>query len=179
RRRPPPLPARRLRAGERDAGAGVRQGDGAPDLVPRPVTRAGAAAADGRAARGRSRRQGRAAASGRGSGTAAAAGPGRGPASRRSGAGAHQLARPARRIAAGTRIARITVASASTATATPTPSICTKTTCAVPYAAKERARITPAAVISGPPWRSPAATAVSVSPVRRYSSVIRESRNTS
>lgn len=40
------------------------------------------------------------------------------PDSRRSGAGAHQLARPPMRMAAGTRIARITVASTSTATAT-------------------------------------------------------------
>src|SRR6266511_2057790 len=99
--------------------------------------------------------------------------------SRRSGRGAHQLALPARRMNAGTSSARIRVASTTIASALPIPNSFRKVTCEVAKAMNTIAS-SAARVVTMRPLRSrPVATDEIVSPLRSYSSLIRESRKTS
>src|SRR5207245_2293115 len=89
---------------------------------------------------------------------------------RASGPGAHQFARPRRRIVAGTTRARTIVASSATATARPRPTDLMITTSASANATKTPTMIAAAPVMSRPPRSSPPAPDAVVSPVRRYSS---------
>ncbi len=61
----------------------------------------------------------------------------------------------------------------------PMPSILRKTISDEAYVANDAARMTAAEVISGPLRSRPAATAPALSPVRSYSSLIRDSMKTS
>ncbi len=81
-------------------------------------------------------------------------------------------------MTAGTRRLRTTSASISTASAIPSPSILVLVTRELPMATITTARITAAAVISPPVRTSPVRTAPSWSPVRSYSSLMRDMRNT-
>ena len=98
---------------------------------------------------------------------------------RRSGAGAHQLALPARRMNAGTRTARMRVASRMTARARPSPNSLMKVTWEVAKARKTTASKAAAAVTMRPVRSSPRATDDTLSPEASYSSLMRESRKTS
>src|SRR6266545_2801344 len=98
---------------------------------------------------------------------------------RRSGWGAHQLARPARRMNAGTSSARMRVASTTIASALPIPKSWMKLTSEVAKARNTTASRAAAAVTMPPVRSSPRATAATVSPVRSCSSLIRLNRNTS
>src|SRR5437879_5429440 len=93
--------------------------------------------------------------------------------------GAHQFARPRRRIVAGTTSARTRVASRSTAMVSPMPTDLMITTSASANAMNTPTMIAAAPVMSLPLRSRPIATAPTLSPVRRYSSWIRERRNTS
>src|SRR5258708_38887228 len=89
---------------------------------------------------------------------------------RATGAGAHQLKSPNRRIVAGTMSTRTKVASIATAIAIPRPIAFTTTTVARVKAAKTATMIAAALVISPPVLSSPSATEWGLSAVRRYSS---------
>src|SRR5262245_53261399 len=94
-------------------------------------------------------------------------------------AGAHQFALPSSRIAAGMSTARISVASTRIANVRPTPSILMGDTWDVAIAMHTIDMISAAAVTMGPTRCSPYITAVLVSRSARYSSMIRDSKNTS
>ena len=98
---------------------------------------------------------------------------------RRSGAGAHQLASPASFITAGTSRPRMTKASIRMASASVRPNILIIVTPDVPNAMNVTDINSAAAVTMRPVRSSPRATAVSLSPVRSCSSLMRESRKTS
>ena len=98
---------------------------------------------------------------------------------RRSGAGAHQLASPARRMNAGTSVERIRKASTSTASIRPMPNIFMNDTWPVAKARNTTAISTAAAVTIRPVRSSPIATDVTVSEPLSCSSLIRDRRNTS
>src|SRR5919201_1802354 len=93
--------------------------------------------------------------------------------------GAHQFARPRMRIVAGTTSARMSVASSATATVRPSPTDLMITTSASANATKTPTMIAAAPVMRRPLRSSPLATAAVLSPVRRYSSWMRESSSTS
>ena len=92
---------------------------------------------------------------------------------------AHQFALPASRMKAGTRVPRMSVASISTASASPTPSSLMNVICDVAKAMNTTDSRPAAAVTMRPVRSSPTATEAVLSPVRSYSSLIRDSRNTS
>src|SRR5271163_1961059 len=97
----------------------------------------------------------------------------------RNGAGAHQFALPSSLIAAGKSTARIRVASIRIASVIPTPDAFTNDTWDAAIARHTIDMMSAAAVTMGPTRCSPYITAALVSPRTRYSSVIRDSRNTS
>src|SRR5918995_2632507 len=118
--------------------------------------------------------------------SAAVAGTGAGAASpssfgstRSSHPGIHQFARPMSCITAGTSTIRTTVASTRIAVAIPTPISLRKTSVLKTKARKTTTLIAAAAVITRAVFARPSETALCVSPVRWYSSRIRERRNTS
>lgn len=93
------------------------------------------------------------------------------------------MARPAKRMKAGTRTPRTNVASMRTASAIPTPNNLIKLTCEVATAIKT-IDINAAAAVTIRPVRSrPVATAAVLAATERsewsHSSLMRESRNTS
>jgi hypothetical protein len=93
--------------------------------------------------------------------------------------GIHQFLSPSSSMVAGTRIRRMMVASMTTAAAMPMPMIFKKIWSSKMNAPNTAVMINAAAVITLAVAASPSATAVVLSPVRRYSSRTRESRNTS
>ena len=93
--------------------------------------------------------------------------------------GIHQFLSPSSSIVAGTRIRRMMVASMTTAAAMPMPMIFRKIWSSRMNAPNTAVMISAAAVITLAVAARPSATAVALSPVRRYSSRTRESRNTS
>ncbi len=80
---------------------------------------------------------------------------------------------------AGVSVARTRKASTSTAIIRPKPNIFTSVTSEVEIAVKTMASSTAAAVTTRPVEPMPATIAWSLSPVRSYSSLMRESRKTS
>ena len=93
--------------------------------------------------------------------------------------GAHQFARPVRRMTDGRRTPRTIVASTSTAVARPTPMSLMNV---IPDVAKQRktvARMTARVVTIPPVLVSPCTTARSVTPSTSWASLIRDMRNTS
>ena len=98
---------------------------------------------------------------------------------RSSQAGIHQFQRPTSRITAGTRMVLTRVASISTATARPNPISLNGTSRPAAKAANTVTMTSAAEVMVRAVLSRPRATASWLSPVRRYSSRIRLSRNTS
>src|SRR5215469_1807649 len=98
---------------------------------------------------------------------------------RRSGRGAHQLARPSKRIVAGTSMTRTIDASTTRATIMPTPSNLMKVIPDAENAPITMTRSSAALVIMLPVRCSPLATASVLSPVTSYRSRTLDSRNTS
>lgn len=93
--------------------------------------------------------------------------------------GAQQLASPERRMNAGTSRPRISVASITIASARPMPNILMNVTPLSPNEANVTASSAAAAVTMRPVRSRPVATAWVLSTVRSYSSLMRDSRNTS
>jgi len=89
------------------------------------------------------------------------------------------LKSPSSRIVAGTTSARTSVASIATASAIPSPMALMMTTSARANAPNTAIMIAAAPVMRRPLFSRPSATARVLSPVRRYSSWIRESSSTS
>jgi 5'/3'-nucleotidase SurE len=93
--------------------------------------------------------------------------------------GIHQFQSPSSSIVEGTSTSRTTVASTSTATARPSPMIFSATSGPKTKLPKTHTMIAAAAVMTRAVNANPSATAVALSPLRSYSSRMRDSRNTS
>ena len=93
--------------------------------------------------------------------------------------GNHQFFEPSSSIVAGTSNMRTSVASSSTASARPEPNSLTIRLSSSRKAPNTTTMIAAAAVITLAVAASPSATEFTASPVRSYSSLTRDSRNTS
>ena len=98
---------------------------------------------------------------------------------RASPAGNHQLASPSSSIVAGTSTIRTSVASTNIAVARPMPNILRNTWSPSTNEPNTHTMIAAAAVMTRAVSARPSATEVALSPVRAYSSRIRDSRKTS